>query len=81
MKELFSKYDSFPTALQGIGYKEIKEFLDGRLTREEAIEKIKKESRHYAKRQMTWFRKYKELIWIDGLRSIDEKVEFILNNL
>ena len=81
VKTLFSKYNSFPTALQGIGYKEIKEYLDGTLTKKEAIDKIKQESRHYAKRQMTWFKKYKDLIWIDALKSDKEKVEFIINSL
>ena len=81
VKALFKKYSEFPTAMQGIGYKEIKEYLDGKASKEEAIEKIKLESRHYAKRQMTWFRKYKELVWIDGQKNIKEKVDIILNNL
>lgn len=81
VEELFKKYTNFPTAMQGIGYKEIKEYLDGNLSKEEAIEKIKKESRHYAKRQMTWFRKYKELIWLDGQKSIEEKINIIIDNI
>ena len=42
------------------------------------IEKIKKETRHYAKRQLTWFRKNKETIWLDGEKSTDENVSIIL---
>lgn len=80
VRELFSKYNSFPTALQGIGYKEIKEYLDGKQTKQEAIDKIKQETRHYAKRQMTWFRKYKDLLWLDGQKSLDENTENILKN-
>ena len=81
VKALFEKYSNFPTAMQGIGYKEIKQFLDGQISKEDAIENIKKESRHYAKRQMTWFRKYKELMWLDGLKNADENVNIIINNL
>ena len=44
----------------------------------EMIEKIKKETRHYAKRQLTWFRKNKEIIWLDGEKSTDENVSIIL---
>ena len=81
VKALFQKYDEFPTAMQGIGYKEIKEYLNEKISKEEAIEKIKLESKHYAKRQMTWFKKYKELIWIDGQNSMEDKINVILNNL
>lgn len=52
-------------SMKGIGYKEILYYLNGELTLQEAIELIKKESRHYAKRQLTWFRKDKRAIWID----------------
>jgi len=46
------------TAMQAIGYKEIVEYLDGLINYEEAVELIKKRSRHYAKRQLCWFKKY-----------------------
>lgn len=52
-------------SMKGIGYKEILYYLNGELTLQEAIELIKKGSRHYAKRQLTWFRKDKRAIWID----------------
>ena len=52
-------------SMQGLGYKEILEYLDGRCSLLEAVEKIKKETRHYAKRQLTWFRREKDVIWID----------------
>ena len=51
-------------ALDTIGYKEIFEFLDGKLEKEEAIELIKRNSRRYAKRQETWFKKDEEIHWI-----------------
>ena len=65
VKKLLKKYNEFPTAMQGLGYKEVKEYLDGEITEEEMIEKIKQESRHYAKRQLTWFRQYKDATWLD----------------
>ncbi|KEI04436.1 tRNA (adenosine(37)-N6)-dimethylallyltransferase MiaA [Clostridium botulinum] len=52
-------------SMKGIGYKEILYYLDGKMTLQDAIELIKKGSRNYAKRQLTWFRKDKRVIWID----------------
>ena len=53
------------TAMQAIGYKEIVEYLDGSCTLDEAVDKIKQESRRYAKRQMTWFKRNKAIKWIE----------------
>lgn len=78
VKQILEKYHTFPTAMQGLGYKEVVEYLEGSCTKEEMIEKIKKETRHYAKRQLTWFRKNKEIIWLDGEKSTDENVSIIL---
>ena len=55
------------------------EYLEGFLTKEEMIEKIKKETRHYAKRQLTWFRKNKQTIWLKGEDSIQKNIEIILH--
>ena len=52
-------------SMQGIGYKEMLKYLDGDYTLEEAVEKVKQESRRFAKRQLTWFRREKDVIWID----------------
>ena len=52
-------------ALQTVGYKEIIEFLDNKISLDEAIEAIKQNTRNYAKRQMTWFRKDKEIHWFE----------------
>ena len=73
------KYSHFPTAMQGLGYKEVVEFLQGKSTKQEMIDKIKKETRHYAKRQLTWFRRNKEIIWLDGEKSIEENIDLIIN--
>ena len=53
------------TAMQAIGYKEILEYLDGECDLASAVDKIKQESRRYAKRQMTWFRRNKSIKWIE----------------
>ena len=79
VRELLKKYKEFPTAMQGLGYKEVKEYLDGEITEEEMIEKIKQESRHYAKRQLTWFRQYKDATWLDTFDK--NNVNIILEQL
>lgn len=53
------------TAMQAIGYKEMVEYLEGKLTLEEAVEKIKRNTRRFAKRQMTWFRRMKGIRWFE----------------
>ena len=52
-------------SMRGIGYKEILTYLEGGISLEEAGELIKKETRHFAKRQITWFKREKEAIWLD----------------
>ena len=74
VEDLVKKYNKFPTAMQGLGYKEVVEYIEGKVNKEEMIEKIKMETRRYAKRQLTWFRKNKETIWIDGLKDILSKI-------
>lgn len=78
VENLLQKYNKFPTAMQGLGYKEVEQYLNNELTKEEMIDKIKQETRRYAKRQLTWFRKNKETIWIDGQDSLKNNVDFIL---
>ena len=52
-------------SMQGLGYKEILDYLDGKTTLEVAIYIIKRETRHFAKRQLTWFRRERDVIWLD----------------
>lgn len=52
-------------SMQGLGYKEILAYLDGDCTLEEAVYIIKRETRHFAKRQLTWFRRERDVIWFD----------------
>lgn len=52
-------------SMQGLGYKEILSYLDGALTLEESLYILKRDTRHFAKRQLTWFKREKDVIWID----------------
>lgn len=68
-------------ALQTVGYKELFQYFDGVLSLEEAIEEIKKNSRRYAKRQLTWFKRNPKTIWVaysTGIPEIIEKVKSAL---
>ncbi|WP_234120685.1 tRNA (adenosine(37)-N6)-dimethylallyltransferase MiaA [Clostridium hydrogenum] len=75
-------YNSNMQSMKGIGYKEVLDYLDGKFTLDETIEIIKKGSRNYAKRQLTWFRKDKRVQWInkDLYDTEDDIIEFIVNN-
>ena len=78
VKDVLNKYKEFPTAMQGLGYKEVVAYLEGKMTKEDMIEKIKMETRRYAKRQITWFKKYKDIKWINGLEDINNNIRIIL---
>ena len=66
VKHLLSMgYNSETPAMKGIGYKELLLYLDGKVTLEEAVNNIKTNTRHYAKRQLTWFKRYENAHWIE----------------
>ena len=58
-------------SMQGLGYKEILHYLEGRSTWEEAVELLKRNTRRFAKRQLTWFQREKRIHWLDGNQSED----------
>lgn len=71
-------------SMQGLGYKEFFDYFDGTISLEDTVDKIKKDTRHFAKRQLTWFRREKEVIWINKkeyeqeealLTSVLDKIE------
>lgn len=71
-------------SMQGLGYKEILRYLEGEFTLEEAIYLIKRDTRHFAKRQLTWFRREKEVIWVEkseidqtGQETLDRMQEIL----
>ena len=54
------------------------EYLNGDCTKQEMIEKIKQETRRYAKRQLTWFRRLENVTWLNGLDDIDKNIDIIM---
>lgn len=66
-KKLSQKYGWYLPSMSGIGYKQIDYYLRGEISLEEAVEIIKRDTRRYAKRQMTWFKGDKRIAWISGL--------------
>lgn len=65
VRTLWEKGLGGKTSLQALGYKEFIEYFEGKCTHAEAVDKIKQQSRRYAKRQLTWFSRDKEGIWLD----------------
>ena len=53
------------TSMQGLGYRQVYDLLDGRYDKDTATDEIKKQTRHFAKRQLTWFRREKDVTWVD----------------
>ena len=71
-------------SMQGLGYKEILAYLDGDISLEEAVYLLKRDTRHFAKRQLTWFRREQDVIWVDKDKfDYNENVilEFMLDKL
>ncbi len=77
-------YDASLSSMQGIGYKEMVEHLRGKFSFDEAVGLIQKNTRHFAKRQLTWFRREKEVLMVDYQafdNNQDKILAFLLNNL
>lgn len=72
VKWLIENYKVSSTAMQGLDYKEVVEYLNGDISYEEMVEKLKIETRHYAKRQLTWFRKDTRIKWVTKEKAVDE---------
>lgn len=70
-------------SMQGLGYKEIISYLNGECSLEEAVYILKRDTRHFAKRQLTWFRREKEVTWVDrtAFSSEEEMLGYMLNRL
>ena len=62
-------YTKDMVSMQGLGYKEILDYLDGNTTLEEAVYILKRDTRHFAKRQLTWFRREHEVIWVEKRKN------------
>lgn len=72
-------YDRNTVAMQGIGYKEVLAYLRGEITLEEAVYILKRDTRHYAKRQLTWFKRIENVYWVDTDQY--DKYEDLLKNI
>lgn len=70
-------------SMQGIGYKQMLSFLDGEISYERATELIKRDTRRFAKRQLTWFRREKDVIWvdIDAFRDTEDILDFMCSKI
>lgn len=67
-------------SMQGLGYKEVLAYLDGEYTMDTAVEIIKRDTRHFAKRQITWFKREKDVIWLDK-KAFDYDEDRILESM
>lgn len=69
-------------SMQGLGYKEIIPYLKGECSLEEAIYILKRDTRHFAKRQLTWFRRERDVIWVDKdvLSSTNQQLDYMLKH-
>lgn len=76
-------YSKDLVSMQGLGYKEMLAYLDGEISLEEAVYILKRDTRHFAKRQLTWFRREKEVIWVDksAFSNKEEVLSFCLTKL
>ena len=74
-QNLYKKYGKISSLMNTIGYQEFIDYFDGNITFDEAVSKIKQNTRRYAKRQLTWFRQNKEIEWLD-IKSCDAKKIF-----
>lgn len=82
VKYLYAKgYSRNLVSMQGLGYKEIIAYLEGECSLEEAVYILKRDTRHFAKRQITWFKREKDIIWINKneYKSEDEVLKTMLN--
>jgi len=83
VKNLYTNYPKSKILKRAIGYKEIIDYLDNKITLEEAVDEIKKNSRHYAKRQYTWFNNKLNLNWFNvdfnnfdnTINNVNEKIK------
>jgi tRNA dimethylallyltransferase len=71
-RALLNSYPKFSQAFKAIGYRQISNYFDGKLSLSQARDATQMESRRYAKRQVTWFRSDPDILWLDGRFELDE---------
>lgn len=79
VRELLTKYGKDVQPMTGIGYRQIGQFLEGEISKEEAIELIKRDSRRYAKRQITWWQRDDRIVWLDDKGEAEKLVCDFIN--
>ena len=80
VKNLIKIYNKNLPTFDAIGYQEIIDYFERRISLAEAIEKIKKNTWHYAKRQITWFKKDKKIIWVKSQKETEKLIKKFLEN-
>ncbi len=78
VKKLLKKYPADLPAFDSIGYREIIDYLQGKITLDKAISLIKQNTRRYAKRQLTWFKRDKRIKWIENYKQAEKLINDIL---
>jgi len=72
-------YGKNPPSMQALGYKEVIDYLEGKWTKEEMIDELKKRTRNFARRQMTWFRRFQNVKWFDVPVDSQAILDYIVN--
>jgi tRNA dimethylallyltransferase len=78
VRELRNKYGNNATAMTGIGYRQVSEFLDGKIKLRDAVARIKFDTHHYAKRQETWFKRDDRIVWVRDAKAAVEVADKFL---
>ena len=74
------KYDWNLPSMSGIGYRQFRDYFDGKITLDQAVEDLKRDNRHYAKRQITWFKRDKNIKWCKNYEEAEELINSFLKN-
>lgn len=81
VRHLLQAYPQQPTALQALGYKEIVQYLEGKVSLPDAIEILKRDTRRYAKRQMSWFKRNQATHWFNRSEMTDKEIKATIHSL
>lgn len=77
-KKLSQKYSWDLPSMSGIGYRQMRDYIEGKMSLDEALNWLKQDTRHYAKRQMTWFRKDDRIHWVENEKQAEKSItEFL----
>jgi len=77
-KKLAQKYSWELPSMSGIGYRQMRDYIEGKMVLDEALEWLKQDTRHYAKRQMTWFKRDERIHWVENERQAEKLISDFL---